>query len=128
MFGPKAAQTPSFHTAALVVARNKAIVKERLRNGEKRSKYTGVTALSNGRWSAAIKCQGNRYRRLGQFDEEEDAAKAWDQAARGYREAAAHGANPGHGSQVGSYCHFILSSNPWQMLFANIHTFVLYGF
>lgn len=48
-----------------------------------RSKFKGVTMTRDGTWNARIKING-RYRSLGCFRDERDAAKAYDRAAIEY--------------------------------------------
>lgn len=50
----------------------------------KPSRYKGVYALKNDRWCAAIRT-GNRYHYLGTFDNEDQAARAFDAAALEHR-------------------------------------------
>lgn len=69
---------------------------------KQRSKYAGVQPrewkLRGGKvvrkWRARISCADGISKSIGTFDDEETAAKAYDQAARTIRGSAAHGCHP----------------------------------
>ena len=96
-----------YATAAAAAAESAAGSDEKKRSSStalcarQKSYYVGVTGTT-GRWSAGIqsgKCafqSGKRTRRnLGSFDDEEEAARAFDAAAREIRGEQAHGGGPG---------------------------------
>ena len=60
--------------------------------GQTTSRYNGVSSWHRGkhRWRATIKHEG-RNQHVGYFDEEQDAARAFDEAALRLRGAEAHG-------------------------------------
>ena len=65
---------------------------EKHKGKARRSKYVGVGwDKRNCKWSAAIKHEGKSYRQ-GRFSTEEEAARAFDDAARELRGGVAHGA------------------------------------
>jgi hypothetical protein len=65
-------------------AKNRKHVRTGKKYGEQPSKYKGVCwDASRGKWSASLKCDGH-YHFLGRFDSEENAAAAYDRAAKHY--------------------------------------------
>ena len=80
------------------MAESEALVAQRQAAGQPSSPYVGVGWGKEGRrWSAEITHNG-QYQRLGVFDYEEQAARAYDEAARRLRGDKAHGGKPARGS------------------------------
>jgi hypothetical protein len=80
---------------APLTERTATIVAERKRQGQHASCYFGVS-WTGKIWTATL-CHSGAVYKIGQYTDEEDAARAWDAAARKYRGANAHGGRNGRG-------------------------------